>query len=362
MSAWQRSAAALIVLLGLAPLAVGVEEGERFPAFQLDRADGSTWRSADHAEQPKIVLFWATWCPYCRKLMPGIVALHEEYSARGLEVVGVNFRDEDGDTEAYAESMDIEFDIVVDGDDLATAVGVRGTPTLFVLDRHDRVVLRLSDSDPENPELREAVEALMPPIAPAADPRIGVFRSDVPYPSRYVEVKGHRLHYLDEGDGQTPDTVGSKAAEQLSRRAESVQAGHGEARWDDRFHEHDATHAVLMLPRIVQTQHRSPVMHHEDDVVEIKRVNEALEELVVGLVRVVELRLVGETEADVVEGDDSAARRYVRHDVAPQIARRGIAVQKQDGARSNNLNLFQEPTYGTQSPAREAVRARFDEF
>jgi len=203
MTISQRNSAALLLLLCLAPLALALEEGEKFPAFQLDRADGTTWQSSALVGQPKIVLLWATWCPYCRKLMPGIIELHQEFSPRGLEIIGVNFRDEDGDTEAYAADMGIEFDIVVDGDDLATAVGVRGTPTLFVLDREDRVVLRLADSDPDNPELRDTVEALMPPIASAEDPRIGVFRSSVPYPSRFVEVNGSRLHYLDEGDGQT---------------------------------------------------------------------------------------------------------------------------------------------------------------
>lgn len=203
MSAWPRSAAAILLLLGLAPPALGIDQGERFPDFELERADGTRWRSADHAGQPKLVLFWATWCPYCRKLMPGIVELHEEFAPRGLEVVGVNFRDEDGDTEAYAAEMGIEFDLVVNGDTLADSVGVRGTPTVFVLDRENRVTLRLSDSNPDNPELRDAVEALMPPFAAEDDPRIGVFRSGVPHPSHFVEIDGSRLHYLDEGEGQT---------------------------------------------------------------------------------------------------------------------------------------------------------------
>lgn len=180
-----------------------LEEGDQFPAFSLQRSDGSEWRLADHAGKPKLVMFWATWCPYCRKLMPGIVALDEEFQDRGLEVVGVNFRD-DGDTDAYAREMNIDFDIVLQGDALAAQAGVTGTPTVFVLDGEDRVVLRTSTSEPENTALRDAVESLMPPdTAGVADPRVGVFRSTQPYASQYVTVQGERLHYLDDGEGQT---------------------------------------------------------------------------------------------------------------------------------------------------------------
>ena len=194
---------ALLIISSGSLAAATLDAGDSFPAFELQRTDGSTWRTSDYQGRSKVVIFWATWCPYCRKLMPGIVALHSEFADRGLEIVGVNFRDEDGDIEAYANEMGIEFDLVLEGNELAASVGARGTPTLFVLDGANQIRLRLSDSDPENPELREAVESLMAPIAAATDPRSGVFRSAMPYESRFVTVKGSRMHYVDEGEGQT---------------------------------------------------------------------------------------------------------------------------------------------------------------
>ena len=35
------------------------------------------------------------------------------------------------------------------------------------------------------------------------DPRAGVFKSEFPYASKYLEVLGHRMHYIDEGEGDT---------------------------------------------------------------------------------------------------------------------------------------------------------------
>jgi len=192
MCAWFRRAVAvtLTALLSLGSAAAAgadgaLTEGDQFPSFSLQRSDGSEWRLADHAGKPKLVMFWATWCPYCRKLMPGIAGLHEEFEGRGLEVVAVNFRD-DGDTDAYAREMGLDFDIVLDGDALAAQAGVTGTPTVFVLDGDDRVMLRTTTSDPDSPSLRDAVESLLPPdTAGISDPRVGVFRSSQPYPSRY---------------------------------------------------------------------------------------------------------------------------------------------------------------------------------
>jgi haloalkane dehalogenase len=38
---------------------------------------------------------------------------------------------------------------------------------------------------------------------PPPDPREGVFSAEFPFESRYVEVEGHKLHYIDKGQGQT---------------------------------------------------------------------------------------------------------------------------------------------------------------
>lgn len=35
------------------------------------------------------------------------------------------------------------------------------------------------------------------------DPRAGVFSADFPYESKFIRIKGHRLHYIDEGKGDT---------------------------------------------------------------------------------------------------------------------------------------------------------------
>ncbi len=45
--------------------------------------------------QGKVVVidFWATWCGPCRKSIPDLVALHNEYNGKGVEIYGLSVED-----------------------------------------------------------------------------------------------------------------------------------------------------------------------------------------------------------------------------------------------------------------------------
>jgi len=55
-----------------------------------------------------LIAFWATWCKPCVEEMPFIQKLHETYGAKGLQVLGVNFRNDNEKFETtFAESLKI---------------------------------------------------------------------------------------------------------------------------------------------------------------------------------------------------------------------------------------------------------------
>jgi hypothetical protein len=86
-----------------------------------------------------------------------------------------------------------------------------------------------------------------------------------------------------------------------------------------------------MLPGIVQAEARSPVVNDEGDVLELERLDEPLDVAVVIGEYVIDVRLIGLAETDVVRRDDPALIFDVGHDVAPQIGRCRLAVQEENG-------------------------------
>src|ERR1700689_2040833 len=65
----------------------------------------------------KVILldFWATWCPPCRKEIPGFIELYNTYKSRGLVVIGVSMDDTDDtpDVKRFAEQFKIDYPILL---------------------------------------------------------------------------------------------------------------------------------------------------------------------------------------------------------------------------------------------------------
>jgi hypothetical protein len=67
----------------------------------------------------------------------------------------------------------------------------------------------------------------------------------------------------------------------------------------------------------------------QDDVSKLEGVDEGFHVAEMRLERVVDVRFVRFAEADIVDGNYPAMRRHVAHDVAPEIGRGRIAVEKE---------------------------------
>jgi thiol-disulfide isomerase/thioredoxin len=114
------------------------------PDFSLLASTGETVTlSAEVVEQPVILFFWASWCPYCKALMPHLQSIRLEYGDR-VRVLAVNFRD-DGEPVAYIENAGYDFTVLPNGDDVAKLYDVYSTPGVLIVDAGQRIRFDLRD-------------------------------------------------------------------------------------------------------------------------------------------------------------------------------------------------------------------------
>lgn len=137
-------------------------QGEPAPEFVREQMNGETFRLADHRGEIVVVNFWATWCPPCRREIPGFIQLQHDLGAQGVTFVGVSL-DETGfaAVRPYAEKMGINYPLVVGNDRLARQYGgVRALPTSFVVGPEGTVQYARPGFVPEA-ELRRQLEPLL---------------------------------------------------------------------------------------------------------------------------------------------------------------------------------------------------------
>ncbi|GAB1256108.1 hypothetical protein NBRC116494_06100 [Aurantivibrio plasticivorans] len=93
----------------------------------------------DSADSKAVILFWATWCPYCEALMPELQALKNELDGQSIDFYALNIW-EDADPIAYMQRKGYTFKLLLDADKIAKRYHVRGTPGLFVVDENKKVI------------------------------------------------------------------------------------------------------------------------------------------------------------------------------------------------------------------------------
>ncbi|MCL1057591.1 TlpA family protein disulfide reductase [Shewanella gelidimarina] len=130
--------------------------------FSLKDASGQLHSLADYKGKPLILHFWATWCPYCKKLQPGLEKIRHDNQQSDLQVLAISFNEDDGANPAETLlARGIQFPTLVNGDKVAADYGVSGTPTTFFINRFGEVVWKTNISDPNDRKLVDATEYIL---------------------------------------------------------------------------------------------------------------------------------------------------------------------------------------------------------
>ena len=112
------------------------------PDFTLMDLDGEAVTLSQYkGQRPVLLVFWATWCPYCVEEMPNLVALQERYADR-LQILAIDIQESHAKVASYASKRKLNFPILLDEDgDVSARYGVVGVPTLVLIDKEGKGVV-----------------------------------------------------------------------------------------------------------------------------------------------------------------------------------------------------------------------------
>ena len=149
--------------LTFAQVAPETDELPLMPQWQLYNEEGLLVKSSDFLGKPLVIHFWATWCPYCKKLQPGLDKLYQKYQADGLQMIAVSIREDDGATpQKELDSRGMSFKTLVNGTEMARNLfNVSGTPTTVFIDKTGHIVGSTRTSDPSDPRLEKIVDYIV---------------------------------------------------------------------------------------------------------------------------------------------------------------------------------------------------------
>jgi len=131
-----------VFAIAISLLSTNVESAEDFivaPDWTLVSGEGHVVRLSEEVRrQPVVLLFWATWCPYCKALMPHLQSLRLEHGEK-IKILAINFKDAKGDPISFIRNAGYDFVVLPDGDDVAASYRIYGTPGLIIVDQNQNI-------------------------------------------------------------------------------------------------------------------------------------------------------------------------------------------------------------------------------
>lgn len=110
--------------------------------FKLKTLEGKEVKLSDYRGKIVIIDFWATWCPPCRKGIPDLISLQEEFK-KDLVVIGISLDQQNTlkDLKPFIENYKINYPVVLGDEKVVKDYGgISAIPTSFIIDQKGNIV------------------------------------------------------------------------------------------------------------------------------------------------------------------------------------------------------------------------------
>jgi len=136
---------------------------DKAPDFSLKSVDGKTVKLSDYKGKVVIIDFWATWCPPCRKGIPDLISIQNEFKDK-VVIIGISLDREKTikDVPGFVKSYGINYPVVYGDDKVVTDYGgIQSIPTAFVIDKNGNIAdshVGLTDKDTYVNKIKELLK------------------------------------------------------------------------------------------------------------------------------------------------------------------------------------------------------------
>ncbi len=122
---------------------IGNEKGDIAPDFEVQLADGSTFKLSDYrGEKPVLIEFWATWCPYCKRDFNTVKNIYPDYKDDVVFLAIDLDASEDAETiNEYVDKHGLhDMKFALTKASVLTDYGVRATTTKYAIARDGTIL------------------------------------------------------------------------------------------------------------------------------------------------------------------------------------------------------------------------------
>lgn len=140
-----------------------VAVGQIAPDFSAPNTEGKMVSLKESMGKVTIIDFWASWCGPCRAENPNVVALYNEFHAKGLNIIGVSL-DRTGEAAKWKEAIAKDkliwpqiSNLKFWEDPIAVQYSIKSIPATFLLDASGKIIAK----DLHGAELKAKVAELL---------------------------------------------------------------------------------------------------------------------------------------------------------------------------------------------------------
>lgn len=120
-----------------------LHKGAALLPFEAKTVTGQPVSLKQYNGKAVLLMFWASWCPSCKRELPHVQQAYETYKDKGFEVIGVSLDRKQSELEEFLKKKQLPWHIAYDGKawkgDLVQLYGVRSIPFSLLIGRDGKI-------------------------------------------------------------------------------------------------------------------------------------------------------------------------------------------------------------------------------